>query len=833
MANKNKFLAFLSRHSKKILIGAIALAGLALITMGGLWWSASRPVAVVYGKEISRKDYGVVWDQCNAQAIYDKVDVAKSRCDEAALDELILLTALRKDGADKGVTVSDAEINVEYDALVKTYKTENAMLTTYQTAFHRGKDDIKRALEVQVYKNKLKDQLLKSVDVYGVYIRWDVLSESNKMTEAAAKAKAKDALDKSFSSLFAKKTTNDQMNTAIEAFRAANPDWAREPAANFMTQTNLSATNEKKAFEGREDWAAISTLKNVGDYTKQPVVSSGGYAVIYRLDKVRSGQYASWEDYLAQVKGKSTINVQKVSLGQAYNKVASFLNYKFARLGVNVAYAQCGTNHFSEFAVYGIYVSGSTIPINGQVQVDYSSTVPSELNGYGCSLDTGGTTYLNGINSPENHLGSIGGDGKVPSSPNGLRWLSCFTTWNVHFSKSGYYPLNWDGATLGANGSHIVMDDPRNTPKMSGGDNNNRGENTNNDGYIAMTLMPSVIPTVNNDLTINKVGANGGNGTITGSAEQTKWSQPVMGYYLSNGTHFMSINPAETPPGLEGVYFYAFSSPAPNTVPIYRFNAGGAHYYSQSSATPAGYTSEGPAFHAYATTQAAGSYAVHQYYYPAANDHFYSTTTTTPNLYHDDGIAFYVPTGNTNYKIADVTTDLSCGSGCSTKDAIFVYGDKLISTTATLTATANATSTFDGWSGACSGTGTCTVTMDQARSVTATFSPKVTVIPSLSCTVTPQSGLSPLVAKVHAVATNLTAGTTYDYKMGDNSPDLLGKPVDIYYTYSAPGTYQIQIKTSNTSNDIPGHIVSTWRPCGGSGVTVTNPTDSSGGEVRP
>ena len=39
----------------------------------------------------------------------------------------------------------------------------------------------------------------------------------------------------------------------------------------------------------------------------------------------------------------------------------------------------------------------------------------------------------------------------------------------------------------------------------------------------------------------------------------------------------------------------------------------------------------------------------------------------------------------------------------------------------TLTAKANLRSRFGGWSGGCSGTGGCTVTMSQARSVTAQF----------------------------------------------------------------------------------------------------------------
>jgi hypothetical protein len=42
-------------------------------------------------------------------------------------------------------------------------------------------------------------------------------------------------------------------------------------------------------------------------------------------------------------------------------------------------------------------------------------------------------------------------------------------------------------------------------------------------------------------------------------------------------------------------------------------------------------------------------------------------------------------------------------------------------TSVTLTATPALGSIFSGWSGACSGTGTCTVVITQARSVTATF----------------------------------------------------------------------------------------------------------------
>jgi endoglucanase len=58
---------------------------------------------------------------------------------------------------------------------------------------------------------------------------------------------------------------------------------------------------------------------------------------------------------------------------------------------------------------------------------------------------------------------------------------------------------------------------------------------------------------------------------------------------------------------------------------------------------------------------------------------------------------------------------ISCGTACS---ASLASG-----TAVTLTAAAASGSTFAGWSGACTGTGTCLVTMTANQSVTATFSP--------------------------------------------------------------------------------------------------------------
>jgi hypothetical protein len=78
---------------------------------------------------------------------------------------------------------------------------------------------------------------------------------------------------------------------------------------------------------------------------------------------------------------------------------------------------------------------------------------------------------------------------------------------------------------------------------------------------------------------------------------------------------------------------------------------------------------------------------------------------------------------------------IQCGSTCSAQ----VPAAKKV----TLSAKPAKGSTFAGWSGACSGTKTCTVTMTEARSVTATFTaPPAPAPPSLSCVVPKLKGKS-------------------------------------------------------------------------------------------
>ncbi len=90
-----------------------------------------------------------------------------------------------------------------------------------------------------------------------------------------------------------------------------------------------------------------------------------------------------------------------------------------------------------------------------------------------------------------------------------------------------------------------------------------------------------------------------------------------------------------------------------------------------------------------------------------------------------------VKNGTGSGTVTSSPAGIDCGATCSHS---YTQG-----TVVTLTATPATGSTFAGWSGDCSGTGSCTVTMSQARSVTATFNlvpPVIAVPPSV-----PASGL--------------------------------------------------------------------------------------------
>jgi len=119
--------------------------------------------------------------------------------------------------------------------------------------------------------------------------------------------------------------------------------------------------------------------------------------------------------------------------------------------------------------------------------------------------------------------------------------------------------------------------------------------------------------------------------------------------------------------------------------------------------------------------------------------------------------------------VASTPSGISCGTTCS---ASFASG-----TVVSLAATPDSGSTFAGWGGACSGTGACSVTMNSAQSVSATFNSNPSVALS-SVTLNPTS----------LVGGNSSAGT-------------------VTLTGAATANVVVTLSSNNASATVPASVI--------------------------
>jgi PKD repeat protein len=140
--------------------------------------------------------------------------------------------------------------------------------------------------------------------------------------------------------------------------------------------------------------------------------------------------------------------------------------------------------------------------------------------------------------------------------------------------------------------------------------------------------------------------------------------------------------------------------------------------------------------------------------------------------------------GSGSGQVSSSPAGISCGATCQ---ATLTAG-----TTVALTATPDASSAFAGWSGDCSGSGSCQVTMDQARAVTATFKPNMP--PAASITVT----CTALTCSFDGSGSSDSDGTiaSYAWSFGDNAS---GSGPTVSHTYAKPGSYTVTLTVTDNS----------------------------------
>ena len=167
--------------------------------------------------------------------------------------------------------------------------------------------------------------------------------------------------------------------------------------------------------------------------------------------------------------------------------------------------------------------------------------------------------------------------------------------------------------------------------------------------------------------------------------------------------------------------------------------------------------------------------------------------------------------GSGNGTITSGKAEISCGTDCSEPYSM--------GTEVTLTAMPDADSTFAGWSGACSGTNlTCIVTMDAAKSVTASFDQQSLARPAnIWVRTTTNIATNPVVW-----GASTTADVTYEVE--EDTTASFTNPRAVYsgtalrtdVTVSGPGTYYYRVRATKAGYQPSGWVVSI-----GSTVTLT------------
>ena len=146
-------------------------------------------------------------------------------------------------------------------------------------------------------------------------------------------------------------------------------------------------------------------------------------------------------------------------------------------------------------------------------------------------------------------------------------------------------------------------------------------------------------------------------------SSQASGTLPVYRFYngkTNDHFYFLSDSVPATPKNYaaEGIAFYAFSSQASGTLPVYRFYNGktGDHFYFLSDsvpATPKDYAAEGVASYAYAA-QADGTLPVYRFYNGKSGDHFYTISESEKNNLMKSTLGPEISVGLWNYTKSDL-----------------------------------------------------------------------------------------------------------------------------------------------------------------------------------
>lgn len=783
----NKLLEFLSVRSKKIIISIIV--PVAIIAMGfifyfGYW--TQRPqyvVAKVGDTAITRGELKSNIDFYKKYFAYSNNKDIKnfSNVDTTVRDILIEKTVVTAEAAKRGVSVSDKEVADRLALLQKSYKNYDDMIKTYSAAYGFNETDIHEVVRYALLREKIEALVVSKKDVTFLYFRYDFPGKD-------ALTLATTAATESLGRINSGSTLG---NEYARVKSQNNPVWAM-PNSGLSTLKDLNKENAADIFEGNEDWPAIDALTRVGSTTGM-VKSSGGYIAIYKLDSLNDGKYANWAAFVAsypqKITGKISFDILSKISTPAFACVSN-LTYNTSTGYCNVPGYANDQAHYSR--IFGVVRDGLTgyalngVNVTATRVIDPSLTPPLDTSTSQGSFSAASYTWGPGGTPVHTVPGYY-----MLGNQSGSKLIPCYWAWDVTTSVAGYMP--WGTRVTLTNGQDSAVY-PYVTP--------------------ARTLSVGVVTDTNNDNVYEPTSVGG----------KVVWTDHICPDTACSAVYYHGTTVNIVANASAGYQFVGF-----------RFIYSGIDYTTADGPETINTTNApGVALH---TSNPHGVYLDRDW---QAIAYFSKLPTLSIGIMTDfnDGRGYVGDSTGGNVKTAD--GKISCVPTCS---ATYNLND-FTSTVETPAAGYE----FVKWDTTDSGGGVASYTvptigtnMTLSKGFTAFFRKSAPATPpptpTLSCTVSPPNGETPLVVRVSA---NPGGGVTgpYSYKMNAGRADELvqnSKPSPFWYTYSTAGTYTVQISSPSYQGGATWETCSAINSSGTSSntVTVSDPTSTTGGEVRP
>ncbi|RJO61578.1 hypothetical protein C4544_02490 [candidate division WS5 bacterium] len=495
-------LDFLIKHSKKSIIALVAVSLVASVALVAAWWyTGGSEVIAMYGdKKVLKTVYEDEKSKCESFYEYNTDKEGKKSCSEKEIEDQILKKALETEAENRGINVTEDEINERYKDIVSVYASEDSYKRTLKNTYGWTPEYVKENIKRDLLQEKLEQYLIGSKDVYGVFVRWDwYIGESDRAKNKENEGPSREMMDKNLYPLMKSGATNEQIIKKIKEIRATNPEpWNKEYNIVAVPFTKV----KKDTFQGKEDLEAISKLKKVGDITGV-VRSSGGYFVVYRLDRISNGNFADWEEFTKDAVGKAKIK----SLSYKFKKFKHAISTKYhtymkkAENIFNPKTVQAGhCQDYSFSKIWGRLFDGSdhSLPINN-ASIVATNNCPCEPGSAGCTQTRASCvmcdqeSFSHSTTSGNDAAGNGGffslgkpADGDIAPVPD-TYYLSCYHGWFLDISKAGYENIRYNKSTApNATSIHADRGDTQGWEWYSGPGGIYASWNTDNNSYVFM-----------------------------------------------------------------------------------------------------------------------------------------------------------------------------------------------------------------------------------------------------------------------------------------------------------------------------------------------------------